>query len=150
MEQVNKLKINFGIPWHGWLLVKLNFDDFELSIDVSDVPVNPMAQLCDALIQLNEGIKSPDKIIWHLEPYCYYLQIFKSESIITATILESDNFESHKRLVKEITGSYEDIILPLYRGLKKFAAKSYKAPHWPEFDNKRIEKLKTLIKNKPV
>ncbi|MEE9362137.1 MAG: hypothetical protein V3U92_06015 [Cellulophaga sp.] len=142
------IKIEFGTPEHGWLPTTLNYKDYQLELEISDVPLDPMVQLCDALIQINKGIKEPNRIIWHLEPYCYYLQLMIIEGQYKATILESDEFDSPTKTTKEISGSFDEIILPLYRGLKTFWSQSFKKPHWDELDSKRIEELTDLIKIK--
>ena len=59
----NKLKISFGQAHHGWLPTTLTYGDFKLEVDISDVPIDPMEQLCTALIQLLKGIQEPIKVI---------------------------------------------------------------------------------------
>lgn len=148
MKEKGKIKIEFGIPEYGWLPTQFSYNDYELEFEISDVPLDPMVQLCDALIQIKEGIKEPKRIIWHLEPYCYYLQLKKVDGQYKANILESDEFNSLTKTTKEITGSFDEIILPLYHGLMKFCSKSFSKPHWDELDPKRIQKLTDLIKTK--
>ncbi|MCR9152466.1 MAG: hypothetical protein NXI09_00020 [Bacteroidetes bacterium] len=94
MTEKGRIKIEFGIPEHGWLPAKLNYRDYQLELEISDVPLDPMVQLCDALIQISKGIKEPNRIIWHLEPYCYYLQLMITDGQYKVTILESDEFDS--------------------------------------------------------
>ena len=148
MSSGNQIAIEFGIPEHGWLPTNLTHKDFEIELEISDVPLDPIVQLCDALIEINKGIREPSRVIWHLEPYCYYLQLRKLDSGFKATILESDEFDSPTEIATEIYGTYKEIILPLYRALKKFWSKSFKPPHWDELDPKRIEELTKLIKEK--
>lgn len=148
MNHKDRIHIEFGIPEHGWLQTNFKYNDFELELDISDVPLDPMVQLCDALIQINKGISKPDRIIWHLEPYCYYLQLERSQNDFKATILESDELDSPTKVTKEILGEFEEIILPLYRELKRFWSNSYKHPHWDELETERIEELTNLIKEK--
>tara|TARA_B100000676_G_C17911077_1_gene750029 strand:+ start:262 stop:714 length:453 start_codon:yes stop_codon:yes gene_type:complete len=148
MENSSKLHIDFGIPEHGWLPTIFKYQDYILEVEISDVPLDPMVQLCDALIQINKGIKEPNRIIWHLEPYCYYLQLLIFDGQYKAVILESDEFDSPSTVTKEILGNFESIILPLYRGLKKFWSQSFKKPHWDELNSERIDELTKLIKEK--
>ena len=150
MPQENKIEIEFGVPEHGWLSTTFKYGDYELELEISNVPRDPMVQLCDVLIQICKGMKSPERIMWHLEPYCYYLQLEIIKGQYKAIILESDEFESPTKITKEITGSYDAIILPLYRGLKKFWSHSFKTPHWDELESKRIEELTNLIKEKRI
>ncbi len=148
MQSHRSLNIIFGIPDHGWLPTVLQYEDFRLEVEISDVPIDPMTQLCDALIQINKGINISNRIIWHLEPYCYYLQLRKLDEKYMAIILASDEFDSPTKIVTEISGTFEEIIRPLYSALKKFWSKSFKPPHWVELDSKRIEELTKLIKEK--
>ena len=148
MSKSEKIDLEFGVPEHGWLSTTFKYGDFNLELDVSDVPRNPTAQLCDSLIQLLKGINSPDLVPWHLEPYCYYLKLGKSGNDYSVTILESDNFESPKRVTFQVDGYFEATILPIYRSLKILASKTYKPPHWDKLDYNRIEELKRLIKKK--
>lgn len=148
MNQKDRIQIEFGMPEHGWLQMNFKYHDFELELDISDVPLDPMVQLCDTLIQITKGINKPDRVIWHLEPYCYYLQLERSQNDFKATILESDELDSPTKVTKEILGGFEEIILPLFRELKRFWSKSYKHPHWDELETARIEELTNLIKVK--
>ncbi|AXT50306.1 hypothetical protein D1818_05480 [Aquimarina sp. BL5] len=147
MKKNNRIYIEFGIPEHGWLFMNFQWQDFSLEIDLSNVPTDPIEQLCDTLLQLSSGITNPSKVIWHLEPHCYYFEIKKLEKSYNIIISESDEFESKPvKLVKEFEGNYDQIILPLYRAIKKFNSYSYKKPHWDEMDSKRILKLTEQIK----
>lgn len=65
-----------------------------------------MAQLCDALIQINKGIKEPNRVIWHLESYCYYLQLLIFDGQYKVVILESNEFDSPSTVTKEISGNF--------------------------------------------
>lgn len=142
------MKLTIGEPEHGWLPLVLEYGAFQLELDVSDVPTDPIKQLCDTLIQLNKGIVQPDRIIWHLEPYCYYLQLEMVTNGYEAQVLESDTFDSPTTVVQVIHGTFETLILPLYRSLKKFHAEAHQPPHWEELDSERIKLLTDLIKDK--
>lgn len=148
MSKKGKIKIEFGHPSHGWLSMFFNYNDYNLELQVSNIPVDPMKQLCDALIQLSKGIKEPNDIVWHLEPYCYYLKLMLEDNGYKAIILESESFYGASKIVKEISGSFEEVILPLYRSLKKFYSKKYDVVHWGDVEIKRIEELTILIKEK--
>lgn len=144
----NKLKLICGIPKHGWLPLCLEWGRFTLELEVSDVPVDPMGQLCDALIQLNKGIGTPDEVLWHLEPYCYYLQLLAMDKGYQLVVSESEYWDSPKRPTQVLIGDFQTIILPLYRSLKQFWAKAHHPPHWEELDSERISILTDLIKDK--
>lgn len=148
MTQQSKIEIEFGIPDHGWLPIVFKFEDYKLDIEISDVPRNPMTQLCDSLIQLVKGINNPDIIPWHLEPYCYQVQFKKTDANFEVAILESENIDGPTKLTFEKKGEFETVIMPFYRGLKKFNSNSYKSPHWDELDSNRIKELTELVNEK--
>ena len=145
MSTIDKISIQFGIPEHGWLPTVFKFKDFELELDISDVPLNPMNQLCDSLIQLLKGIDEPDIVLWHLEPYCYYLKLKRIGENYKAIILESENYDSPTKLTFEAKGNLKSIVLPIYRSLKNFHSKAYLSPNWDLIESVRIEELKLLI-----
>ncbi len=145
MSTIEKISIQFGIPEHGWLPTVFKYGDFELKLDISDVPLNPMTQLCDSLIQLLKGINQPEIIPWHLEPYCYYLRLNRADKNYNAIILESENLDSPTKQTFEANGNFESIILPIYRSLKNFHSKAYHSPNWDMIESARIEELKLLI-----
>jgi len=148
LSEKEKIKVDFGVPEHGWLPINLNYIDFDLALYVSDVPVDPMLQLSDALIQICKGVNQPDSIIWHLEPYCYYLKFEARDSDYRVTILESAKIHSPTKLTLEIEGAFEEVVLPFYREVKKFWSKNHKPPNWNELEDERINELTKLIKNK--
>ena len=86
------------------------------------------------LIQLHKGIQKPDEVLWNLEPERYYLQIEYICHQYYVQLFNAPDFNSSRRLVNEFTGNYSQIILPLYRELKKFSSYAYKAPHWDKLD----------------
>jgi len=146
----DKLELEFGVPLHGWLPTTFKYGDYKLEINISDVPLNPMTQLCRSLIQLLKGINTPDIIPWHLEPYCYYLELKRTENEYEyeVIILESNSIDSQKKIVFEVKGKFDKIILPIYRSLKKFHSMSYQAPDWDEMELEKIKVLSVLIKEK--
>lgn len=148
MDVHSKIDIEFGIPEHGWLPMSFRYQGFELELEISDVPQNPIVQLCDALIQINKGITRPTRIIWHLEPYCYYLQLELVKSRYKIIISESDELDATAKITKEIAGDFDSIVMPLYRGLKRFWSKESKPPHWEQPEPGKIKELTTLIKGR--
>jgi len=67
-----KLTLEFGVPEHGWLPIKIAFNDFSLEFEASDVPANPIDQLISSLISVTKGLKA--EVWWHLEPAYYYFE----------------------------------------------------------------------------
>lgn len=140
-----KLVLEFGTPEHRWLPVNFRSGDFELVDYISDVPVDPIEQLLDTLIQISKGIREPDSILWHLEPYCYYVHLEHMNQLFKLYIFESKNLNSPLKKSFEIEGDYDQIIIPLYNGLKKFCSRSLDESHWKNPDLVRIKELDKLI-----
>ena len=108
-----------------------------------------MDELCNALIQIKKGIKTPDQVIWHLEPHCYYLHITNTGPLFHIQITESTDYLGPQQPVLSIRGGLMmKIIMPLYRGIKKFASFTYDESHWRKINPERIQYLTDLIKSK--
>ena len=150
MNPQNIINIQFGTPEHGWLPLKLSYKDFALDLDISNVPVDPIQQLCDSLIEINKGIRKPTKVVWHLEPYCYYLQLQKVENGYEAIISESDSLDSSSRDTINISGTFEEVIVPFHKALKGFYSKRFEQSDWETMDKRRIHELTALMKSKKV
>jgi len=72
-----KLKCRFGIPQHGWLPIFITCDDFQNEMKVSDMPVNSVDMLIQALSRILDGVDS--KVWWHLKPANYTLDFVPQE-----------------------------------------------------------------------
>ena len=146
IHNLKKLEINFGAPENGWLAVSLESGDYKLEMDVSDVPVNPLEQLCTTITLLATNTGNPTEVLWNLEPHCFYFEFNNQGSNYYLKILSSDNYNGPKRLEKEIFGNYEEILMPIYRELKKFGSENYEDPHWPKIESSMFDKLSVAIK----
>ncbi|MCM8529158.1 MAG: hypothetical protein NE327_21730 [Lentisphaeraceae bacterium] len=138
------LKCKFGVPHHGWLTVEVTKGDFHLEMDSSDVPVDPVQHLVLALYKILKGIDS--EVWWNLEPAGYYWYFTKLEDNryqIKITFQEcSDSPEKQTEL---LTGTKQEIIMPLWGALKEFYSHSYEEPHWPVSDDRELKKLSEII-----
>ena len=65
---VDTLEFDIEHTGHGWLWVSLTAPSFEDAFPASDVPLNSVQQLADALHCLLE-YKEPEFVIWNSEPY---------------------------------------------------------------------------------
>ena len=139
-----KLKVEFGQPEHGWLPVDIQLRDFKLNFEASDVPINPIDQLILALSEITKGIKA--EVWWHLEPSGYYFDFDKLDSSYILTILFEKAVNTDKEIVFQIEGSYEALILPFFRAIKKFVSLAYDEPHWPKTAEIEIKQLTYLVK----
>ncbi|WP_345236836.1 hypothetical protein [Hymenobacter saemangeumensis] len=117
-------------------------DGLILELDVSDVPVNPLEELCSTLILALQGISA--RMGWHLEPAWCWLCFEWSGSTVTLIVLISDSFNSKAEERLRITGSVQELVLPWYRALKRFSSRSYGAD-WPAIDASKIKKLTQVV-----
>lgn len=150
MEMIQgKIKLKFGKPNHGWLLTNLKCKDYELELDISNVPNDPVDDLRSAIMTLslpNYQAWEPQEIILHLEPACYYLLIERKNDEFNVLISKSKDYDSKRYPLQVIRGNYDEVLMPIYRGLMEFYSFGYEPPHWRKNDDKLIDKLKKHIK----
>jgi len=142
-----KIKLKFGVPEHGWLSLNLKCEDYELVLDISDFPNNPVDDLRSAIMILSQSkFNGTQEIPLNLEPVYYYFLITTQNDNLNIVISHSDNSGKGKQIVQSINGTYSEILMPIYRALMDFYSFNYKEPHWPKTEGKLIEKLKDSIK----
>lgn len=139
-----KLKIEFGIPSNGWLPVEIHHGDFYLAFVASRVPENPIEPLISNLIHVSAGI--PSEMFWHLEPEGYWFEFSNAEKGYQIRISSAENVRAKRVAIYSVAGTDEEIILPVYRAIKKFHAAGHDDPHWPRTSDARIQKLRTTLK----
>jgi hypothetical protein len=147
-----KVKCKFGVPNHGWLQFVFSVDAFELDIDISDVPMNPIDALVSALLCALDGL---DAEVWlHLEPGGYHLRFVPLPAEQLRLRIEFSDRDTraqiHRSIVFDKVGEKREIILPIWRALKEFDSHSYREPAWPKCDAVRLEQLEKRIKGKSV
>ncbi len=138
------LKIEFETPEHGWMPVKIIYGDVEEHFDVSDVPVDPISQLEDALDSAITG--GGGEVWWHLEPAGYYLNLHAERGSYRMKLEYSVNsMKESRELVFEFLGSIEETLIPLWRSLRKL--QSY---NWSEFkvSEKAIDSITKQINSR--
>lgn len=133
-----------GVPEHGWLPLKLQARNLNLSFEASDVPTDPIEQLISSLIHLSHGVTNPPTVSWHLEPSYYYFDFQESNNQITLSISSSDLTQSSH----ELTGNFAEIIYPIYRELRKFGSAEHEELHWPDIEGNRYEELKESVEKR--
>ena len=137
------LIVGFGIPEHGWLPVEIKEQNYSLLLDASDVPVNPLDELCNALISIAHGGNAD--VNWHLEPAWCHFHFETSNKVVTLTILMSKRYGLKTDAQFSTTGTFDSLIMPFYRTLKSFVTTDY-GTDWPAVDSVKIAKLTELIK----
>lgn len=121
------LSIEFETPEHGWMPVKIIYKDVKVSFEVSDVPIDPISQLESVIDSSITG--GCGEVWWHLEPAGYFLSIQAEEEDYRIKFEYSINsMDETRELVFEYLGSFDEVIVPLWRSLRKL--QSYK---WSEF-----------------
>jgi hypothetical protein len=138
-----KLRIEFGTPEHGWLPVKIAFNDFNLEFEASDVPANPIEQSILSLRSVIKGIKA--EVWWHLEPEGYFLEFKKFDDDYTLSTFFAKSENSDRKMEFKVNGSYESLILPIYRAIKKLADQKHDPQNWPAIDKTELDKLTELV-----
>jgi hypothetical protein len=78
------VRVLFGQPEHGWLPLTLYLDAFELVLDVSDVPLNALEELCSSLRSVLTG--GAASVWWHLEPTWYQFHFRPTSSEVVFSI----------------------------------------------------------------
>ena len=145
---MSAVKIKFGMPEHGWLPVNLEVRDYTLNINASDVPVDPLGLLIIALSKALLGVEG--EVWWNLEPNGYYFSFGpKAEKYFLKIESVNVSREKETRSVEfEMSGKFEDTVLPFWRALREFESQRYSEPAWPEFPKPEMNKLTELIKKK--
>jgi hypothetical protein len=146
MSTENKIQIEFEAIQSNWVPITFSYKDYQLELIASYLFCDPMVQLCDALIEICKGIKEPSPVSWDLESYCYHLQLVVADEQYKVIILEGNGFYAPATITREISGSFHEIILPLYRALKKFWSYSSSQSTLNKLESQRIEQLTKLMK----
>lgn len=135
--------MNFGNPEHGWLPIEFKYAEFELNFDASDVPKIPTDLLCECLVSILKGLET--KMYWFLEPGHYLFEFVPNGEGIDLLISASNDSIIKQKEVYKISGSYDSIILPMYRTLKKFNTIEFNELDWEKIDRIKLDELTELI-----
>lgn len=134
---MKNIKLTFGKPENGWLPVKFQFDQVDLSFVSSNIPENPTDQLCENLILALKGLGS--KTFWNLEPDQL---VFELEAL-------KENFQfnitERGKIIFSQKGNFERVLLPLYRSLKKFSVYELNEEDWESLNPVKLKDLDQLI-----
>lgn len=142
-----KIHFDIGQPESGWVKIKLSIADFELEFFASNIPEDPLENLYESLIILCSSVKTTCKISWHLEPNYYHFEIDKHTSNYTLKIKKSKNEKSTEKLIIRVEGDYNELLKPIYRGLRKFGSFDINEKDWKKIPNSKMEKLKSVFKD---
>jgi hypothetical protein len=138
------VRVFFGQPQYGWLPLTLQVDAFELILEVSDVPINPLEELCSSLKVVLTGEEA--SVWWHLEPTWYQFHIEPTSSGVVFTIWQCASYQRPNLKIFQYTGTVDTIVVPFYRALKHFASRPTSEKDWPSLDKENLQHLTDLVR----
>ncbi|OUS29193.1 hypothetical protein A9Q99_08750 [Gammaproteobacteria bacterium 45_16_T64] len=117
-------KIEFDEPTNGWLPVTIRYQDCEEVLFASDIPFDPMSQLEDVLDSALTGVGG--EVWWHLEPGGYYLSIKPEKECFHVRLdFSADSKATTREEVFDFVGTFDDVVVPLWRSLRKYQSYGY-------------------------
>lgn len=140
----NCISTTFSCPEAGWLPVVFRYCDFELEFYASDVHNNPLKELYETLIGLNNNCDG--NVTWFLEPFTYFFHFEKVGKEYTLTISQAYDIEvdeSEREVIKVITGDYNQVIAPFKASLIAVCSQTFDEEDWPHVVD--VHELKQLI-----
>jgi hypothetical protein len=141
---MQNLSIQYEPPSHGWLPLQIRVDGRGVSMDSSDVPNNPIQELIEALGQAAAGSESC--VWWNLEPDGYFMRFIPVGNEIEFRLEFSPNSErGRSQVVLSVQDARPKVLLPFWRFLRDFQARSFAEPHWPPVSYERIFAIKEAI-----
>lgn len=144
---MNQLKISFEPPHHGWLPLKIEVANVVEELATSDVPNNPIEDLCDALFKVNRGEAAS---VWlHSEPDGYFLGLEPIGELLSVRLTFAPDSKRKRELeILSVQGKCVDLMMVFWRFLRKFEAAKFTEPHWPPADLKGLAGLGLSIKQR--
>ena len=106
-------KFKFSAPEHGWMEVSAGNSEIEVTIDISDVPIDSICNLAAALLRLQAGSKK-EEIEFSLEPQTA-LWIFE---VVNEQLMLSVYPDSSRDNPVLFQGSKERTLHNLYNSLR--------------------------------
>ncbi len=146
LKKQDKIEFNLGQPIAGWIPVSFKSGDFILEFTSSKIPENPTDKLCEALILIVNGVES--EMCWTEEPICYFFKFMSADNSFSFTIDETDRRGQNRTEIFSQNGGFEDLIMPIYRGFKKWTTLEYEPSSWKKIEEIKLNKLTRLIKKR--
>ena len=137
--------LSFEPPSHGWLPVRMEASGRIVEFTASDVPNNPIAELCEALFCLARG--EPAAVWWHLEPGSYLLHLEPNKAAVSVRLhFTPGSKRTAEEEVLSVIAPENQVLLVLWRFLRRFESSSFEEPHWPKGGLAGLEALGRRIK----
>jgi hypothetical protein len=141
------LNLTFGTPIYGWLPVRFEAGSNVVEFPASDVPNNPIQNLIEALENALQGAEA--SVWWNQEPDGYYFKFLPNKEEIEFQVLFAvDSKENAQSEVAAVKGDKAQVLLPIWRALRKFESCHSVEPHWPHVDYSRLALIKERLKGK--
>jgi hypothetical protein len=144
---MSRITVRHLPPKHGWLTFYVGVDEHTVEIDASDVPNNPIQNLLDAIRRVSQGENA--RVWWHLEPGWYVFDFeHRGHDLVFRIALVNDTISGYREtMVASIETTPSDVLLPLWRFLRRFQSEHHREPHWPEVDYRDIDRIGGRIKS---
>jgi hypothetical protein len=143
---VRKIRLRFGLPEDGWIQVTLTSRKGTFEVDASDVPGDSLLELAAGALSVARASSKRCVIHWHLEPEWVQWRIERRGDRISLVVQERPGGP----FAKVATGSAEDILVPIWRGLQRlehdFGWESDDFRHWSNpFPSQEVAQLGDLF-----
>jgi hypothetical protein len=125
-----KLRIDFGIVEHGWYPINVYGGDVHLVIDASDVPIDPLEQLVEAVVKCFVDNQASEAWM-HLEPnyykWCFAphdgaveLKIFYVAEV--PSVAMPGTMEEQESVAFRYEGQAHEMLLSIWRSLERLSS----------------------------
>ena len=138
LKKEKKIEFNLGQPISGWIPVYFESEDFILEFTSSKIPENPTDRLCEALILIANGVES--EMCWTEEPIRYFFKFMPADNTYSFIIDQTDKHGQNQTEIFRKNGGFEDLIMQIYRGLKKWTTVEFETSDWKMIEKDRLEK----------
>ena len=113
------LRVKFGEPKAGWLLVELHSGGVDVSFGISYI-VSDLRQFVEAVHSLSfaEGSQS---VLWYAEPTEYEMRFCRDKEMVHFQIVEfpdGGRTGASGIILLDVSGPYAEIALPLWRAMR--------------------------------
>ncbi len=133
------MKFHISKPEINWYSIKIEDESFELKFSASGIPEEPINKLCQNLILTINGNDTSTRFNLEPQEYILELRIYQNQYNLEIFSSEKDNSIFSK------SGNFEQVILPIYRGIKKITSSNYSSE---EINYEKVKKLENLILEK--
>ena len=146
------IRIEFGIPEHGWIDIAIIQGEKEFRTDVSDVPFDPLEALIDATAKLAKGIDDVTVTLFE-EPRETELRFRRDGDYVNLTVI---SFPSDIRQEKKGTtmlaakDTHADCCLAFWRAIRRLESEIENTEferNWSyPFPAEKLSRLTRLLK----